>query len=335
MVPFPKFTTGVAIVFAMAQLVVSDRPPMADAATPTGTLPREEVSQQDPGSRAHVTPALPRFVLHFTAPVDGSRPDSSGHTQRSPEPVRSYEFLQVDASGNTTYLRGYTDSLGSELLIPHPAGTRETVWLEATERDLAKTIFVLSRGWSGRPSLRSNGAAIAAVLRANTAEPSARLGRISLPVPVVAHRPERSGEAALEMVMRYYGADSGSVREACGGDNPASRPSNISSLAAAARRAGYAATVATLTPDSLIALVSSRVPPIVLFQNSPDSSASEEFGVVAGWDSTRDTFTLHDGGARAQVVGRAELARRWRIAGSKALVVRRDLAMNTGGSTGP
>jgi hypothetical protein len=320
MVPFHRFTTSVAILFAMTQLVVSDRPPTADA--------------EDPESSAHVTPALPRLVLHFTAPADASMPDSSGHTQRPPGPVRSYEFLQVDPSGNTTYLRGYADSLGSELLVPHPCGTRETVWLEATN-DLAKTIFVLSRGWSGRSSPRSNGAAIAAVLPANTAEPSAKLGRISLPVPVVAHRPERSGEAALEMVMRYYGADSGSVREACGGDNPASRPSNISSLAAAARRAGYAATVATLTPDSLIALVSSRVPPIVLFQNSPDSSASAEFGVVAGWDSTRETFTLHDGGARAQVVRRTDLARRWRIAGSKALVVRRDLAMNAGGSTGP
>ena len=137
------------------------------------------------------------------------------------------------------------------------------------------------------------------------------------------------------MVMRYYGADSGSVREVFGGDKPAPRFSNITSLADAARRVGYAATVATLTPDSLIALVSSRVPPIVLLQNSSDSSASAEFGVVAGWDSNRETFTLHDGGARAQVVGRADLARRWQIAGSKALVVRRDLAMNTESSTGP
>ena len=134
------------------------------------------------------------------------------------------------------------------------------------------------------------------------------------------------------MVMRYYGAGSVRVREACGGRT---RTSNISGLAAAARHAGYLATVVTLTPDSLIDLVVSRVPPILLYASRPRAASVTRFGVVTGWDPARGTFTLLDGGAQARVVGRADLAREWQTAGSQALVVRRALATDAGVASAP
>ena len=75
-----------------------------------------------------------------------------------------------------------------------------------------------------------------------------------LEVPVVRQAPERCGQAALEMVLRFYGADAASLREGERAYDPALRGSLITDLAAAARRAGYEAEIATLAPDSLIAL---------------------------------------------------------------------------------
>jgi ABC-type bacteriocin/lantibiotic exporter with double-glycine peptidase domain len=134
---------------------------------------------------------------------------------------------------------------------------------------------------------------------------------------------ERCGQAALEMVMRYYGADSAAVREADRAYDPVLRGSLITDLAAAARRAGYEATVATLTPDSLVAQLAAGVPPIVLYQNGRAPLTRAHFGVVTGWDSAGDAFTLNDGGAHPREMGRESLAKRWRTAGSQALILRR------------
>jgi ABC-type bacteriocin/lantibiotic exporter with double-glycine peptidase domain len=147
--------------------------------------------------------------------------------------------------------------------------------------------------------------------------------RMGLAVPVVAQAPERCGPAALEMVLRYYGAGPAAVREAGRAYDPALRGALITDLAAAARRAGYEADVATLAPDSLIALLVEGVPPIVLYQNGRAPLTVPHFGVVTGWDPARAAFTLNDGGTRPRNVGREDLARRWRTAGSQALVVRR------------
>ena len=144
-----------------------------------------------------------------------------------------------------------------------------------------------------------------------------------LEVPVVRQAPERCGQAALEMVLRYYGADAGSLHEADRAYDPALRGSLITDLAAAARRAGYEAEIATLTPDSLIALLASGVPPVVLYQSGRRPLTVPHFGVVTGWDPERESFTLNDGGARPRVVRRNDLAKRWRTAGSQALIVRR------------
>jgi ABC-type bacteriocin/lantibiotic exporter with double-glycine peptidase domain len=147
--------------------------------------------------------------------------------------------------------------------------------------------------------------------------------RTGLDVPIVVQAPERCGQAALEMVLRYYGADSAALHEADRAYDPALRGSLITDLAAAARRAGYEATIATLAPDSLIALLVASVPPIVLYQNGRAPLTAAHFGVVIGWDPARETFTLNDGGVRSRAVGRDNLAKRWRTAGSQALIIRR------------
>ncbi len=146
---------------------------------------------------------------------------------------------------------------------------------------------------------------------------------IALEVPIVRQAPARCGPAALAMVLLYYGADSAAVREADRAYDPALRGSLITDLAAAARRAGYEADIATLVPDSLIALLAADVPPIVLYQNGRAPLTVAHYAVVTGWDPAREVFTLHDGRARLRVMGRTDLAKRWRTAGSQALILRR------------
>jgi ABC-type bacteriocin/lantibiotic exporter with double-glycine peptidase domain len=145
--------------------------------------------------------------------------------------------------------------------------------------------------------------------------------RTGLDVPIVVQAPERCGQAALEMVLRYYGADAAALREAEYAYDPALHGALITDLAAAARRAGYGAAIATLTPESLVALVAAGVPPIVLYQNGRPPLTVAHFGVVAGWDPARGAFTLNDGGAHPRVLGREALEKRWRTAGSQALII--------------
>ena len=152
---------------------------------------------------------------------------------------------------------------------------------------------------------------------------SQQSARTALDVPIVAQAPRRCGQAALEMVLRYYGADSAALRETDRAYDPALRGSLITDLAAAARRAGYDATIVTLVPDSLVALLSVGVPPIVLYQNGRAPLTVAHFGVVTGWDAARGTFLLNDGSARPRVMRRDHLTKRWRTAGSQALIIRR------------
>lgn len=144
-----------------------------------------------------------------------------------------------------------------------------------------------------------------------------------LEVPLVRQSRERCGQAALAMVLRFYGADSAGVREAEGAYDPVLRGSLITDLASAAHRAGYDADVATLTPDSLIALLSVGVPAIVLYQSGSGPLTVRHYGVVTGWSATRGSFTLLDGSERPRRMRRDDLAKRWQTAGSQALVVRR------------
>jgi len=95
--------------------------------------------------------------LTFTAPFDTVGPDAHGRAILSALPVAAYEFVQIDAVGNSTPLIGYADSLGLEPLIPHKPGTRETVWFRLSSGLLASPIYVMSRDRNGNVSARSNG----------------------------------------------------------------------------------------------------------------------------------------------------------------------------------
>lgn len=146
--------------------------------------------------------------------------------------------------------------------------------------------------------------------------------RTALDVPVVEQERERCGQSALTMVMRYYGASDSALREVDAAYDPVLRGSLITDLARAAERAGFQATVGTLTPEMLIDLLAGGVPPILLYQSGAGPVTYRHFGVVTGWDPERAVFTLHDGTARPVVTRRKELEKRWTTAGSQALVVR-------------
>jgi ABC-type bacteriocin/lantibiotic exporter with double-glycine peptidase domain len=162
-------------------------------------------------------------------------------------------------------------------------------------------------------------AAFAAVQAANAPLVAAA---IRLPVPVVRQAPERCGPAALAMVLRFHGADSSAALSEAAYD-PVLRGSLITDLASTARRAGFDAAVVTLAPDSLAVLLAEGVPPILLYQRGTGPVTAAHYGVVVGWDPARGRFTLHDGSRMPRTMGRAELQRRWRGAGSLALIVRR------------
>ena len=145
----------------------------------------------------------------------------------------------------------------------------------------------------------------------------------ALDVPVVKQTREKCGPAALQMVLQYYGAGPDAVREAERAYDPALRGSLITDLAAGARRAGYDASVETLTPEALIALLEEGVPPIVLYQAGRGPVTTRHYGVVTAWDPEHAVFTVNDGSARPRNTSSEELEKRWRAAGAQALVVRK------------
>lgn len=260
--------------------------------------------------------------LHFTAPTDALGPDGNGLTRISPDPVRAYVFQQRDEQGTMQVIPGYADSLARKILQPHAPGTPEEVWLPIARDGSVRTIFVSSRDARGNTSGLSNGCAVTAALSAMPVawSPPARTG---LDVPNIEQEREHCGQAAVEMVLRYYGADPGSFPELARAYDPVLRGSLITDLAAAARRAGYDAAIATLTPDSLIALLNDGVPPILLYQGGSGPITFGHYGVVTGWDGTHEAFTMNDGTAMPHLTPRDELAKRWGTAGSQALIIRR------------
>jgi hypothetical protein len=258
--------------------------------------------------------------LHFTAPADTCGADAAGHLRVSPDPVHAYIFHRLDRDGTMTAIPGYADSAGLSVLRPHAPGTRETVWLAPGVNGDAVTIYVMSLDARGNLSAPSNGCIIGTRRLPQLA--LRRAPRTALDVPIVRQARERCGQAALAMVLRYYGAAPHALREVDGAYDPVLRGSLITDLAGAARRAGYEAAVAALTPDSLIKLLNDGVPPILLYQNGTGPATVRHFGVVTGWDPAHAAFTLHDGGARPRVTRRGDLVRRWETAGSLALIVR-------------
>ncbi len=176
-------------------------------------------------------------------------------------------------------------------------------------------------GMNPRPARAS--LLVLAALTLPAAGPAEVPGRIDLAVPIVVQSREHCGPASLEMVMRFYGAGDTAIREADRAYDPQLRGALITDLAAAARRAGFAAEMGTLTSDSLVALLQAGVPPIVLYQAGPAPLTTPHYGVLRGWNPARGTFTLNMGEARPRTMRREEFERRWRTAGSQALLVRR------------
>ncbi len=144
---------------------------------------------------------------------------------------------------------------------------------------------------------------------------------VRLPVPLIRQAPERCGPAALAMVLRFYGADSAALAEADRAYDPVLKGSLITDLAAAARRAGWAAVVTEVTEDSLQALLGGGVPPILLYRRGAGVLSVGHYGVLVGWDAARERYALNDGGAETRTMTRRELMRRWRAAGALALVL--------------
>jgi ABC-type bacteriocin/lantibiotic exporter with double-glycine peptidase domain len=163
---------------------------------------------------------------------------------------------------------------------------------------------------------------VAVLTAALIAVGTAATGSIRLPVPVIRQAPERCGPAALAMVFRHYGADSSALEEAERAYDPVLKGSLITDLAAAARRAGFAASVEEPPEDSLVALLAGGVPPILLYRRGLGAVSVGHFGVIVGWDPGRGTYTLNDGGGAPRTMARRDLMRRWRAAGALVLVVR-------------
>ncbi|HET9326157.1 MAG TPA: cysteine peptidase family C39 domain-containing protein [Candidatus Eisenbacteria bacterium] len=145
----------------------------------------------------------------------------------------------------------------------------------------------------------------------------------ALPVPVIRQARERCGPAALQMVMRYYRADSAAEAQAEAAYDPVLRGALITELAAAARRAGFDAAVEKPGEDSLAAFLGQDVPPILLIDAGIGPLRKNHYVVLVGWDGQRSRVTILDGGSKPRSTGREGLMKRWSAAGGRALVVRR------------
>ena len=171
--------------------------------------------------------------------------------------------------------------------------------------------------------LRTIAMALLLVPSAASGSGSPSASRTQLVVPIVHQSPQRCGQAALEMVLQYYGAGTAAQAEAERAYDPILRGSLVTDLALAAQRAGFAARVATLTTDSLVTLLESGVPPILLYQNGRAPFTVAHYGVLTGWDPQKSAFTLNEGRSVPRRMSATDLARRWRTAGSQALIVQR------------
>ena len=157
------------------------------------------------------------------------------------------------------------------------------------------------------------------VASATTAQTEA----ILLPVPVIAQARERCGPASLAMVLRYHGAPDSAVAEADRAYSPALRGALITDLERAAERAGFAARVAAVTEDTLLAMIRDSIPPVLHYRSGVGPFTRGHYGVLVGWDPARREYLVNDGGSRTARYRRDDLARRWKAAGSLALIVSR------------
>lgn len=146
---------------------------------------------------------------------------------------------------------------------------------------------------------------------------------VRLQVPLVVQTKEHCGPAALAMVLGWYDADSTALAATAEAYDQDFRGALITDLAARARRSGFVARVATLPEDSLAVWLRAGVPPVVLYSIGIGPLVRGHYAVVVGWDPERRRYELHDGGPRPRWMSSRELRRRWRPAGSQALIIQR------------
>ena len=146
---------------------------------------------------------------------------------------------------------------------------------------------------------------------------------LRLAVPVMAQARERCGPASLAMVLRFYGAPDSAVAGVERAHSAALAGALITDLARAAERAGFAARVATLAEDSLFAMLRDSIPPVLHYRSGIGPLTRGHYGVLVGWDPARRQYQVNDGGARTARYRHDDLMRRWKAAGSLALIVRR------------
>ncbi len=144
---------------------------------------------------------------------------------------------------------------------------------------------------------------------------------LRLAVPVIAQAPERCGPAALAMVLRFYGAGDAAVAEADRAYSPALRGALITDLAQCASRVGFAARIATPGADSLPVFLAAGLPPLLHYRRGVGPLTRGHFGVLVGWDPARGEYLVNEGGERTARYRRGDLLRRWKAAGSLALIV--------------
>jgi hypothetical protein len=166
------------------------------------------------------------------------------------------------------------------------------------------------------------GAALALAATLVVAADAAPARQVALDVPVIPQARERCGPAALRMVMRFHHAGAAAEREAETAYDPVLRGALITDLAAAARRAGFDASVATPGWDSLAALMQDGVPPILLVDSGVGPLRKGHYVVLTAWNEPPGKAVIHDGGRRPRTLDLGRLRSRWRLAGEQALLVR-------------
>src|SRR5262247_2376121 len=99
------------------------------------------------------------------------------------------------------------------------------------------------------------------------------------------------------MVLRYYGADSAAVAGADRAYDPVLRGSQITEPAKAASAGGFVARVEQPGEDSLRALLTAGVPPILLYSRGVGPVTRRHYGVIVAWEPQRDRYGVNDGSA--------------------------------------
>jgi len=140
-------------------------------------------------------------------------------------------------------------------------------------------------------------------------------------VPFLPQEEDSCGPSSLAMVLRYYGAGADTAEIVRETRTEGLRGTLITDLAAAARRRGFSAEIATLTLSGLRETIRSGVPAILLVDLGRWVFSRPHYLVVYGY--TADAVVAHSGRERGKVIPLSEIDRQWSTMGRMALIVRR------------